>query len=112
MARISGLARSTIYRGLSNIRHHILAPAGRSRREGGGRKKKVIEDPTLVVVNRGLAGARTGAVANRGDWSGRGAVRERHRHRSGRPLCRGGTDWSLAIPTLLHASLLARLVRA
>jgi hypothetical protein len=49
MARISGLARSTIYHGLSDIRHHILAPVGRTRREGGGRKTKVIEDPTLVV---------------------------------------------------------------
>jgi hypothetical protein len=31
MARISGLARSTIYHGLSDIRHHILAPVGRTR---------------------------------------------------------------------------------
>ena len=49
MARISGLARSTIYHGLSDIRHKVSAPSGRIRKEGGGRKKKAIEDPTLVV---------------------------------------------------------------
>src|SRR5437588_1754155 len=49
MARISGLARSTIYHGLSDIRHKVSAPSGRIRKEGGGRKKKAIEDPTLVI---------------------------------------------------------------
>jgi len=49
MARISGLARSTIYHGLSDIRHKVSAPPGRIRKEGGGRKKKAVEDPTLVV---------------------------------------------------------------
>src|SRR6266511_1716499 len=49
MARISGLARSTIYHGLSDIRHKASAPPGRIRKEGGGRKKKAVEDPTLVV---------------------------------------------------------------
>src|SRR6266508_5775608 len=49
MARISGLARSTIYHGLSDIRHKVSAPPGRIRNEGGGRKKKAVEDPTLVV---------------------------------------------------------------
>src|SRR6266508_863195 len=48
-ARISGLARSTIYHGLSDIRHKVSAPPGRIRNEGGGRKKKAVEDPTLVV---------------------------------------------------------------
>jgi hypothetical protein len=49
MARISGLARSTIYHGLSDIRHKISAPPGRVRNGGGGRKKKAFEDPTLAA---------------------------------------------------------------
>src|ERR1039457_381983 len=49
MARISGLARSTIYHGLSDIRDNVSAPAGRTRKEGGGRKKKAAEDPQLVA---------------------------------------------------------------
>jgi Rhodopirellula transposase DDE domain len=49
IARISGLARSTIYHGLSDIRDNVSAPAGRIRKEGGGRKKKASEDPTLVA---------------------------------------------------------------
>jgi len=48
MTRISGLARSTIYHGISDIRDHVSAPAGRARKEGGGRKKKAIQDPSLV----------------------------------------------------------------
>src|SRR5438876_2624629 len=49
MARISGLARSTIYHGLSDIRDQTSVPSGRVRKPGGGRKKKSIQDPTLVV---------------------------------------------------------------
>jgi hypothetical protein len=49
MARISGLARSTIYHGLSDIHDAVSAPARRIRKEGGGRKKKASEDPTLVA---------------------------------------------------------------
>jgi len=40
MARISGLARSTIYHGLSDIGRDVSAPPGRIRKTGGGRKKK------------------------------------------------------------------------
>jgi hypothetical protein len=47
MSEISGLARSTIYRGLSDIRDKVSVPPGRIRKEGGGRKRKTIEDPTL-----------------------------------------------------------------
>ncbi len=43
MARISGVARSTIYHGLSDIRHKISAPPGRVRKRGGGRKKKAFD---------------------------------------------------------------------
>jgi len=49
MARISGLARSTIYRGLLDVRHKASAPPGRVRKAGGGRKTKADEDPTLVA---------------------------------------------------------------
>ena len=49
MARISGLARSTIYQWLSDIRDRVSAPAERIRKEGGGRKRKAIQDPTLVA---------------------------------------------------------------
>src|SRR5688572_11734822 len=54
MARISGLARSTIYHGLSDIRHNVSAPPGRVRKEGGGRKKKASQDTTLVVDLKSL----------------------------------------------------------
>jgi hypothetical protein len=47
MARITGLARSTIYHGLSDIRNNVAAAPGRVRKAGGGRKKKTLEDPTL-----------------------------------------------------------------
>jgi len=49
LARISGLARSTIYQGLSDIRARVSAPEGRVRKAGGGRKPKTIADPTLVA---------------------------------------------------------------
>jgi hypothetical protein len=49
MARISGLARSTIYQGLSDIRDNVSAPPGRVRKKGGGRKRKASENPTLVT---------------------------------------------------------------
>ncbi len=49
MARVSGLARSTIYRGLADIRDNVSAPIGRLRQPGGGRKKKLLEDTTLVT---------------------------------------------------------------
>jgi hypothetical protein len=48
MSRISGLARSTINRGIADIRAGVSAPAGRIRKPGGGRKRKLIEDPTLL----------------------------------------------------------------
>ena len=54
MSRISGLARSTIYHGLSDIRDHVSAPSGRVRKPGAGRKKKSSEDPTLVADLKSL----------------------------------------------------------
>lgn len=49
MARITGLARRTIYHGLSDIRDDVAAAPGRVRKDGGGRKKKASQDPTLLV---------------------------------------------------------------
>jgi len=59
MSQISGLARSTIYRGLSDIRDNVLAPPGRVRKEGGGRRKKTADDPTLMVDLESLVGPVT-----------------------------------------------------
>jgi len=54
MARVTGLARSTIYHGLCDIRHDVSAPPGRIRKEGGGRKKKASQDSTLLVDLKSL----------------------------------------------------------
>lgn len=54
MAQISGLARSTIYRGLADLRDKVSAPLQRIRKKGGGRKKKTVEDPTLEADLRKL----------------------------------------------------------
>jgi Rhodopirellula transposase DDE domain len=62
MARISGLARSTIYHGLSDIDDKVLAAPGRVRKAGGGRGRKTSEDPTLVADLRRLV-----EPATRGD---------------------------------------------
>jgi transposase len=48
MSRITGLARRTIYRGLDDIRNNRSAEPGRVRKKGSGRKKKIVEDPTLL----------------------------------------------------------------
>jgi hypothetical protein len=54
MARISGLARSTIYHGLVDIRRNVAAPPGRIRKHGGGRKSKAAQDATLVADLKSL----------------------------------------------------------
>lgn len=54
MARISGLARSTIDRGLSDIRDKRRPPPGRIRRPGGGRRKKTVSDTTLLAALKNL----------------------------------------------------------
>jgi hypothetical protein len=47
VARITGLARSTINRGEDDLDGEPL-PAGRVRRKGGGRKSVAAKDPGLV----------------------------------------------------------------
>ena len=61
MARVSGLARSTIYMA-SDIRCNITAPTGRIRRPGGGRERKVLEYPKLLADLKRLV-----APSTRGD---------------------------------------------
>ncbi len=64
VARITGLARSTIGRGLAELRvkaSEAVAP-GRTRRPGGGRKKLTETDPTLLADLQGLV-----EPATRGD---------------------------------------------
>jgi hypothetical protein len=41
MPKITGLARRTIYRGISDLRDRRSAGPGRVRRAGAGRKKKI-----------------------------------------------------------------------
>ena len=48
LARITGLARRTIYRGASDITHNYSAGTGRVRKAGGGRKKTTDKDTTLL----------------------------------------------------------------
>jgi hypothetical protein len=62
MARITGLARSTIYGGLCDIRHNVSAAPGRVRKSGGGRKQKASQDATLLADLKSLV-----EPATRGD---------------------------------------------
>ena len=62
MARISGLARSTIYHGRSDILNKVSAPPGRLRKPGAGRKTKASQEPGLMSEL-----ARLVAPATRGD---------------------------------------------
>jgi len=48
VSRTTGIARSTIERGLREIEAKRAMPPGRSRRAGGGRKPKRVQDPKLL----------------------------------------------------------------
>src|SRR5262249_22620620 len=86
MARITGLARSTIYHGISDIRNNVAAAEGRVRRPGGGRKKKTSKDPTLLKDLKALVepttrgdpmraascGPAGACVISSGSWRSRG----------------------------------------
>jgi len=54
MSKITGLARRTIYRGLSDIRNKWSPGPGRVRKPGAGRKKKTLEDPALLTDLKSL----------------------------------------------------------
>ena len=65
VARVTGMARSTIIRGLAELGVDSSdatasgVPAGRIRRPGGGRKKLTQTDPTLLADLNGLVAATT-----------------------------------------------------
>jgi transposase len=59
MSRISGLARSTISRGIEDIRSGRCAPEGRVRKPGAGRKRKTEQDPTLLKDLKALVDPST-----------------------------------------------------
>ena len=48
VVRVTGLARRTVYRGLDDIRRRHKTGLGRIRKHGGGRKPKIVHDPTLL----------------------------------------------------------------
>jgi len=62
VSRITGVARSTIGRGVAELRGGAAAVSGRVRRPGGGRKQLVAQDATLLDDLRGLV-----EPATRGD---------------------------------------------
>ncbi|MGH2372046.1 MAG: ISAzo13 family transposase [bacterium] len=54
VARATGIAYSTIVRGLKELASGDQAAAGRERRPGGGRKRNIEKDPTLLADLEGL----------------------------------------------------------
>jgi hypothetical protein len=54
VARATGIAYSTIVRGLNELASGTSAAAGRVRRPGGGRKRTLAKDPTLLADLDGL----------------------------------------------------------
>jgi hypothetical protein len=54
VARATGISTSTIGRGLRELRSRARMPPGRVRRPGGGRKRTIDKDPTLLRDLEGL----------------------------------------------------------
>jgi transposase len=54
VARATGISTSTIGRGLRELRSRVRLPPGRVRRPGGGRKRTIDKDPTLLRDLEGL----------------------------------------------------------
>ena len=54
VARATGISTSTIARGLTELRARVRVPPGRVRRAGGGRKRTIDKDPTLLRDLEGL----------------------------------------------------------
>ena len=54
VARATGISAATIQRGLQELAARRPLPAGRIRRPGGGRKRSVAKDPTLLADLEGL----------------------------------------------------------
>ena len=65
MSEISGLARPTIYRGLSDICDNVSAPPGQIRKEGGGRRGRQLRiqpcwSPSRAWLRQSLEATRCG----------------------------------------------------
>src|SRR6202047_2586881 len=54
VSEATGLARRTIYRGLEDLEDRGSVGNGRIRRQGGGRKSRITEDPTLLADLKSL----------------------------------------------------------
>ena len=59
VSKVTGIARSTINRGIIDIEENRSAGEGRVRRPGGGRRAKTQEDPTLLDDLQSLLEAST-----------------------------------------------------
>jgi transposase len=59
VSKVTGIARSTINRGIDEIEERRSAGEGRVRRPGGGRKPKTEQDPTLLEDLKNLLEAST-----------------------------------------------------
>jgi transposase len=59
VSKVTGIARSTINRGIDEIEERRSAGEGRVRRPGGGRKPKTEQDPTLLEDLKNLIEAST-----------------------------------------------------
>jgi transposase len=59
VSKVTGIARSTINRGIAEIAENRSAGEGRVRRPGGGRRPKTQEDPTLLDDLQSLLEAST-----------------------------------------------------
>src|SRR4051794_8225016 len=72
-ARATGIARSTIGRGLKDLADRSDLPAGRVRRPGGGRKPLTEVDAMLLgdLLGVGAPGGRGGPVSPP-RWAGKG----------------------------------------
>src|SRR5260370_2345837 len=53
-AEATGLARRTIYRGVEDLEDRASVGDDRIRRQGGGRKSRITEDPTLLADLKSL----------------------------------------------------------
>jgi hypothetical protein len=50
VAKVAGVARSTVSLGVAELDRPVVIEAGRSRRVGGGRKSSVVADPELAAA--------------------------------------------------------------
>ena len=62
--RATGISRSTITRGIAELQSGEVVPSGRIRQLGGGRKRKVEEDPTLAADLESLVEPTTAGDPN------------------------------------------------